>query len=214
MVQQFFGAAWDPPAKHAEEYLAILSPLLRGDSVDFQGQHYSASAKLSVEGPAPRLLLAALGPKMLALAGKHTDGTTTWMTGPKTLRTHIVPRLQEAAASAGRPSPVVVAGFPVCLSEDPSAVRSFAAKQLSFYAQLPSYRRMLEMEGVSEPSEIIITGGEDRFVESLCELAESGVTEVRLGIVGRDEAEVDRTASFLGSIGRGEVSGLEFWANP
>ena len=109
---------------------------------------------------------------------------------------------------------MIVAGFPVCLSDDPTAVRSFAAEQLSFYAQLPSYQRMLEMEGVDDPTEIIITGNEERFVEVLSELEASGVNEVRLGIVGRTESEVDRTAAFLGAVARGEVGGLEFWANP
>ena len=55
---------------------------------------------------------------MLALAGSVGDGTITWMTGPKTLREHTVPRIREAAAAAGRPAPRIVVGLPIAVTND------------------------------------------------------------------------------------------------
>ena len=66
----------------------MLMPLLRGEAVDFKGERFRVNAQLSVPcaPPVPPVLLAALGTRMLRLCGAHTDGTITWMVGPRTLQ--------------------------------------------------------------------------------------------------------------------------------
>ena len=106
VVEDNWGLSFERPVEYMQEYLAVLMPLLRGEAVNFSGQHFKVNAELSVPGspPAPPVLLAALGTRMLRLCGEQTDGTITWMVGPRTLESHIAPILHAAASEAGRPA--------------------------------------------------------------------------------------------------------------
>ena len=104
------------------------------------------------------VVMAALGPRMLEIAGRLADGTVTWMTGPNTLRDHVVPRLQESAAAVGNPPPRVCVGMPVAVTDHPDRARARADRLFQHYAVLPSYRSMLEREGVEGPGDIAIVG--------------------------------------------------------
>ena len=94
--------------RHMREYLSILAPLVRGEVASFDGETLSAHGAISVAGVTPcPILLAALAPRMLELAGAVADGTITWMTGPATLADHTIPAITAAARAAGRPDPRV-----------------------------------------------------------------------------------------------------------
>ena len=123
------------------------------------------------------LILAALGPVMLDLAGRFSDGTVTWMTGPATIESHIVPKLSAAAKDAGRPDPRVVAGFPIILTNKPAEARENIAKLLTMYGQLPSYRAMLDREGAAGPGDVAIVGDEAEIRAGLGRLRDAGVTD-------------------------------------
>ena len=111
VIEDMFGLDYSKPARHMREYLSVLGPLLRGERVSFAGETMRVNARIIVPGAAaPSLLVAALGPVMLRIAGEFADGTVTWMTGPATLADHTVPVLTKATAAAGRPAPRVVAG--------------------------------------------------------------------------------------------------------
>jgi 5,10-methylenetetrahydromethanopterin reductase len=106
VIEDMYGYSFDRPARHMREYLSILLPLLDGEQVAFDGETMRAGIGLTTPRPARvPVLLAALGPQMLRLAGQRTDGTVLWMTGPATVRDYIVPTLRQAAEAAGRPSP-------------------------------------------------------------------------------------------------------------
>jgi len=76
--------------------------VLKGQAVEFEGEQLTAKLALDIPDASPvPLLVAALGPAMLKLAGTHADGTSTWMTGPKTIEEHIAPTINAAAAAAG-----------------------------------------------------------------------------------------------------------------
>ena len=158
------------------------------------------NAQLAVPGATPcPILVAALAPKMLALAGREADGTITWMTGLRTVREHTVPRIREAAAAAGRPAPRVVVGLPVAVTRDVAAARASAARGFQIYGALPSYRRMLDLEGAAGPDDVAIVGDESAVGEELDRLAEAGATDF-LGIpfrVDGDEGAVARTRALL-----------------
>jgi F420-dependent oxidoreductase-like protein len=162
------------------EYLDALAPMLRGESVTAQGERVKAVA-MSAVGPketrTPSLLVAALGPKMLKLAGELTDGTVLWMTGPKTIASHICPIITGAAARAGRPAPRVVCSLPMTVTNDVAGARERVNTEYAVYATLPSYARMIEREGAKEIADVGLLGSKEQVLEQLHGLAESGVTE-------------------------------------
>ena len=102
VIQDMYGHSFEKPARHMREYLAVLVPLLDGEPADFDGETVHAHIGLSVPRSRPRvpLLLAALAPQMLRLAGTRADGTILWMTGPATVRDYIVPTITAAASEA------------------------------------------------------------------------------------------------------------------
>jgi len=187
VVEGLWGYSYDAPATYMREYLDALVPMLRGETVSVKGEHVSATT-IGPVGPAvsaaPRLLVAALGPKMLALAGAVTDGTATWMTGVATLRDYVVPTIRKAAADAGRPDPTIVATLPVCCTDDVKGASERIDKALAIYPTLPSYKAMLDREGAAAPSDVALVGSKDRILEGLGELADAGVTQTVAAIMG------------------------------
>jgi 5,10-methylenetetrahydromethanopterin reductase len=200
VIENMLGLSYEKPARHMREYLAVLAPLLRGEGVQFQGEQYRVAAQLNVPG-AKRvpLLVAALGPTMLRLTGELADGTITWMTGPKTLESHIAPTLREAAKRAGRPEPRIVAGFPIVVTKNPAAAREKIAKALIIYGQLPSYRAMLDREGAAGPADIALAGDEAYLRRELARLRELGVTDLSAAVTSVEEGAEERTLAFLAS---------------
>jgi len=178
VIEDMYGYSFDKPARHMREYLSVLQPLLDGTPANVKGETLSANIGLSTArtGRVP-VLLAALAPRMLALAGQQTDGTVLWMTGPATVRDYVVPAITEAARAAGRPSPRVVCALPVCVTSDPDAGRAGAARTFSIYGQLPSYRAMLDREGAAGPADVAIVGDEDTVASQIRALADVGVTD-------------------------------------
>jgi F420-dependent oxidoreductase-like protein len=206
VIESMLGLSYARPFTHMREYLAVLTALIRNGSVSYQGSEFRVHASVTAPGTGPcPILLAALAPKMLALAGAAADGTITWMTGPKTLRDYIVPRINEAAAQAGRPAPRVIAGLRIAVTEEVDAAREWARSALQFYGHLPSYRAMLDREGVAGPADIIIVGNEDAVSEQIRPLAAAGVTEL-LAIpfpVGSDrQTSLERTRALLLKLNR------------
>jgi 5,10-methylenetetrahydromethanopterin reductase len=179
VIQDMYGYSFDAPARHMREYLAVLLPLLAGQPVAFDGSTVHAHIGLSVPRSARKVpvLLAALAPRMLRLAGEQTDGTVLWMTGPATVRDYIVPAITAAAAAAERPSPRVVCMLPVCVTDDPERARADADKAMAIYGQLPSYRAMLDKEGAAGPGDVAIVGAEDAVAAQISALADYGVTD-------------------------------------
>lgn len=178
VIENALGLSWDRSYSHMREYLAVLAPLVREGKVQYQGESYRVQAALAVPGAVPcPILVAALAPKMLALAGAVADGTVTWMAGPKTLRDHVVPRIREATAEAGRPAPRIVASLPVAVTDDVAAARKAASRQYFVYGRLPSYRAMLDREGAEGPGDVAIVGSAAAVREQIEALAAAGVTE-------------------------------------
>jgi F420-dependent oxidoreductase-like protein len=200
VIESMLGMSFAKSYSHMKEYLAVLAPLIREKKVQFSGESYKVNAMLNVPGAEPcPILIAALAPKMLALAGTVADGTITWMTGPKTLAEHIVPSVTKAANEAGRPAPRIVAGLPISVSDDANASRETAGKVFRAYGALPSYRAMLDREGAAGPADVAIVGTEAEVNRALDRMAEAGVTEL-LGApfqTRKDDDSVQRTWDLL-----------------
>ena len=179
VIENVFGQPFEKPARHMREYLSILIPLLEGEQVSFAGETLSASTfgPLQIDAPAPPVLVAALGPAMLGIAGAMASGTVTWMTGPATVEAHVIPTIREAAAAAGRPVPRIGVGLPVCVTGDADSARDKAAEVFAIYGQLPSYRAMLDREGAAGPADVAIIGTESEVKAQVGRLADIGVTD-------------------------------------
>lgn len=204
VIESVFGQSFEKPVRHMREYLAILLPLLRGEQVAFSGETLSASTfgALEIQAPTPPVLLAALAPRMLRLAGSEADGTVTWMVGPSTLADHITPSITRAAEEAGRPAPRVAVSLPVAVTADPDAAREQAASTFAVYGHLPSYRAMLDREGVGGPADVAIVGDEDAVLARIAEVADGGATDF-LGMTFGAPKDRARTAALLSGLARG-----------
>jgi 5,10-methylenetetrahydromethanopterin reductase len=200
VIEDWYGYSFDRPARHMREYLSVLLPLLDGTAVSVDGSTLSGHIALSTPraGRVP-VLLAAMAPRMLDLAGEQTDGTVLWMTGPATVRDYVVPAISAAAAAAGRPSPRIVCGLPVCVTSDPAAARESAAQEYAAYGQVPSYRAMLDREGAAGPGDVAIVGDEDAVTAQILSLADAGVTDFVAAEFARDE-DRERTRSLLKAV--------------
>lgn len=200
VIEGMYGLSFEKPLRHMREYLEILVPLVRTGSVSFTGETLTGNASVDVKDATPfPVLLAALGPKMLELAGAVGDGTLTWMTGPATIESHVVPVLNAAAERAGRPKPRVGVGLPVCVTDDVAKARERAAKTYEIYGQLPSYKAMLDREGAAGPADVAIVGDEDVVRGEVEKLAAIGSTDFVAAAFGSSEEQA-RTRELLRSM--------------
>jgi 5,10-methylenetetrahydromethanopterin reductase len=199
VIEDMFGMSYEKPARHMREYLEVLRPLLRGEPVKFSGEVYRVAGGIGVATPPPPLLVAAMGDAMLKLTGELADGTVLWMTGAKTVETHAAPKLNAAARAAGRPKPRIAAGIPIALTNDPAGARRWAAENLVVYGQLPSYRAMLDKEGLAGPADLALVGDEKTLDAGLARLASAGVTDFIASILPSDAGADARTLEYLQS---------------
>jgi F420-dependent oxidoreductase-like protein len=199
-IEPRYGLSYDRPARHMREHLSILLPALRDGVVDFAGEVLTGRGPVSVPGAtAPPVLLAALQPRMLHLAGALADGTVTWCTGKVTLEEQIVPEITRAAAGAGRPAPRVVVALPVIVTDDEADGRAKAGAQLEGYGRIPVYRAVLDREGADGPADVSIVGDEASVTAQLRHLESVGMTEF-VGIPCGTPADRARTREHLAGL--------------
>jgi F420-dependent oxidoreductase-like protein len=194
-----WGYEFDHPTARTDEYLKLLEPALRNEPTSFEGLFISGTLQAMFpelpQGTRPRLYLAALGPKMLNLAGQYTDGTILWMTGPTTIKDYVRPALLEAS-SGQQVVPRIIAGIPVLCTDDPDVGRALAAEK---FGVQPSYRIMLDREGLSGPEDLAIIGDRDAIAYRLQELFDAGADEIICSEFG-SAADVKRTRAALAEI--------------
>jgi F420-dependent oxidoreductase-like protein len=191
-VEDVYGLSYDHPGRNTEEYVRILTGLLHGEDVEFEGLDWSVrSANRMVASPhAVPVLLAALSPRLLRLAGTYTEGTIMWMAPPAAIESHVAPRIRQAASDAGRPAPRIVAGLPVAVHSDVEEGRTAAARSAVLYDEVPNYRRIMEVGGVSGAAEAAIVGDAKSVRAQLGSILNAGATDIWAGIfpVGDDAA--------------------------
>jgi F420-dependent oxidoreductase-like protein len=198
VIENMFGMSYDKPVRHLREYLSVLMPLSRNEPANFDGEVYRVHAGVSAKGSAGfGVVVAALGEQMLRLTAAMADGTLTWCTGPVTLAEHIVPTITRAAEEFGRLAPRVIAALPVCVTADRDGASARAAETFAAYGGLPSYRAMLDREGVAGPADIAIIGSAAEVQERLSALAGIGVTEFAAVEFGATPDEVAGTREAL-----------------
>jgi 5,10-methylenetetrahydromethanopterin reductase len=197
-VEEQLHMRWERPIRHMLDYLDVLQPLLADGHADHVGEvwSYTGSVARPTTDP-PRVMLAALGAQMLRIAGQRTDGTILWCVGPTTIERQIAPLINEAASNAGRPAPSVVCSLPTWVTDEPEPARQFVGAILANYATLPSYRAMLDIEGVHGIEDISLIGSEQQVADGLHRLAEAGATDFAAVVLGGNPDEIDRTRAVL-----------------
>lgn len=178
VIENMLGLSYDKPVRHLREYLSVLMPLSRNETANFDGDMYRVHAALNVKGSEGfGVVVAALGEQMLRVTAAMADGTLTWCTGPATLASHTIPTINRAAEEFGRPAPRVIAALPVCVTADKDGAAARAAQIFAAYGALPSYRAMLDREGVTGPADIAIVGSAAEVQDRIAALAGIGVTD-------------------------------------
>lgn len=178
VVSGVLGLSYEKPAANTEEYLRILTALLRGEDVEVTGEHWSLHSHGRSTPPQHQIpvLLAALGPRMVRIAGRYADGVVLWMAGAKAIESRIAPTLFEAAE--GRAAPRIVAGLPVAVHSDVDAAREAVAATAGGYEGMANYRRVIAAGGGSTAADLAIVGDEDAVRAGLQELIDAGATDI------------------------------------
>jgi 5,10-methylenetetrahydromethanopterin reductase len=191
------------PAAHMDEYLQILLPALAGQPVDVTGATWSGFTEAFPRydgAEPPGVMLAAMGPRMLELAGSRTDGTILWLSGPRTVEEQIRPALESAAAGSDRPAPRIVASVPVCVTSEPDRVRAVVAEVLAGYNELPSYRQVMDREGAEGPADVSLIGDEATVRAGIERFAAAGATDFSALELITAADEAPRTRELLRSM--------------
>jgi F420-dependent oxidoreductase-like protein len=193
IIQDMLGLPYEKPATYTRDYLEVLNAAFRGDA-DVVNETFSVHNPLGLAPVAPLpVLVAALGPVMLGIAGSRADGTVLWMADARAIASHVVPRLAKAAADSGRPAPRIVAGVPVCLClpSEADAARERANRILGEAEFSPNYQRMLSHGDARSVGDICIAGDEAAILAGFRRFAESGVTDLSVRLLpigtGREE---------------------------
>jgi len=173
------GLSYDRPARHIREYVEVLRAMSTEGQVDYEGEYFKMAAGFRLAGAAPYpIMISALAPLMLKVAGEVSDGTITWMAGVTALRQHVVPRLTEAASGVGRPAPRVVVGVPVSVSDDQDSARVVAGETFQGYGNLVNYRRVLDRGELGGPGDVAAVGPESEVADQLAAYAAAGATDL------------------------------------
>lgn len=210
VVEDMLGLSYDKPARQVRHYLEVLNAAFAGPGrVDVENESWRVHNPLDITDITPTpILLAALAPIMLKMAGELADGTILWLADERAIGDHIAPSIAKAAADAGRRAPRVVAGVPVtlCPNDQVDAAREWANKMLGHAEYSPNYQRLLDRGDASDVGDILAAGDEEAVLARLKRFKDAGVTDfsVRLIAFGKTREEriasKNRTLEFLASL--------------
>jgi len=210
IIDEMMGMPYERPVLTMRCYLDVLDQALRGPGqVDVENELFRIHNHLDITDVTPTpVLVAALGPLMLRLAGERSDGTSLWMADERAISSHVVPTITRAAEAAGRPAPRIVAGIPVCVCRDEEVDVAVArTNRLLAEAEMsPNYQKLLEHGDARAIGDILAAGSESTIEKRLRSFAAAGVTDVSARVVPigetRDEmlASLRRTRDTLASL--------------
>ena len=210
IIEDMLGLRYERPAQQMRAYLEVLNAALRGPgSVDVENDSYRVHSPIDVTDLSPTpILLAALGPVMLRLAGEHAAGTILWMADERALAEHVVPRITRAASAAGRPAPRIVIGVPVaiCAAAEVDGARAWANKVLGQAEYSPNYQRLLARGDAANTGDILAAGDESAVAARLRAFRDAGATDLAVRVLpygSSREARIEslrRTLAFASSL--------------
>ena len=213
VVERVYGVRAERPVRHLREYLAVLLPLLRGESIEFRGETMRSTAAVAVpDAVAPPVLLSALRPAMLELAGSSVDGIVTVWATADFVATNIAPRLAAAARAADRPRPRIAAIVTAAVAADPSRAARQLAERTAAASDLANYRALLELQGLTGVHETALIGTESAVAEGLRGYASAGVTDLLISLAG-DAPDRARTLALLADLRRDLAASVDHQGN-
>jgi len=196
IIRDMLGLPYDKPAAYTRDYLEVLNAALSGPGpVDVENDTFTVHNPTAL-GAEPKMpvLVAALGPVMLRIAGEHADGTSLWMADEKAIAEHIAPRINKAAADAGKPAPRIVAGIPVtlCANSEIEAAKERANRILAEAETSPNYQRLLDRGSARDVGDLCAAGDEESILKRFKQFTDAGVTDlsVRLLPIGANRDEL------------------------
>ena len=165
-ITKRFSMPWSSPAARMREFIlamrAIWATWHDGKPLEFTGKYYTHTLMTPFFTPtncnygAPKVMLAAVGPKMTEVAGEVADGMIVHaFSTEKYLREHTLPALERGFAKAGKRREDFEISYPVFVvtgqNEDELAEAEKAtAKQIAFYGSTPAYKPVLDSIGAGE----------------------------------------------------------------
>ena len=211
VIEGQLGLSFERPAQQMRSYLEVLNAALQGPGevhVENEAHRVHSPIDVTDQGPNP-VLLAALAPLMLRVAGELAAGTILWLADERAVGEHVAPRISKAAALAGRPAPRIVAGVPIalCPPDEVDAAREWANRVLGHSEFCPSYQRLLDQGDAKNEGDILAAGDEAAVVKRLRAFRDAGATDlaVRVLPLGFDrDTRIEskrRTLEFLASLG-------------
>ncbi len=166
-IVQKYSTPWHAPAPRMREYVLAMQAIFRcwqyGEPLRFEGKHYSFTRQQAYVAPPPiehpeiSLQLAAVGPRMISLAGELADAITAHPTNtsPRFIREIMQPELETGAVRTGRSAadvsvivnPLIASGSSsVEIAQNRETQRQLLATILS----TPNYWRSLKLFGHEE----------------------------------------------------------------
>jgi F420-dependent oxidoreductase-like protein len=210
IVDGQLGLPYQRPAHTVSDYLQVLNGAFTGPgSVDIENDSFRVHSPMDVAEAVPMpVLLAALGPVMLRIAGQQTSGTILWMADERAIGDYVAPQIGSAATGAGRPAPRIVAGVPVavCSNSDVDNARAYASEVLGHADFSPNYVRLLEHGDAADVGDTMAAGDEQTVLARLLRYRDAGVTDLAVRIVplgadaGARIASRARTQQYIASL--------------
>ncbi len=159
IVGQWHGLPFVPSIQQMREAVEIIRTAASGERVNFDGKFYRLKnfrLAIPAASPAPRIYLAALGPRMCELAGEVADGVLlNWL--PPSAMPASVAHVEAGAKRAGRSLPDIDVAVYVrtCVTDEPAAVRETLARDITGYAIVSVYARFFAECGFAEEVEAV-----------------------------------------------------------
>lgn len=199
IVRDMLGLPYEKPAAYTRDYLQVLNTAISGPGpVDVENDSFTVHnpTVLTADTPMP-VLVSALGPVMLQIAGEHADGTSLWMADEKAIGEHIAPKINKAAAEAGKPAPRIVAGIPVtlCANSEIEAAKERANRILAEAETSPNYQRLLDRGEARNVGDLCAAGDEELILKRFKQFADAGVTDLSVRLLPIGEARDELIAS-------------------
>ena len=189
IVTDMLGLPYDKPAAYTRDYLEVLTAAFHAPTpvtVDVENATFTVHNPLDLAPVAPlQILVAALGPVMLKIAGERADGTVLWMADERAIGEHVVPTITKAADRAGRPAPRMVAGLPVCLclNSQIDEARDRANRILGEAEISPNYQRLLNYGDAKDIGDLCAVGDETAIAARLQSFANAGATDLSIRLL-------------------------------
>lgn len=185
-VESMWGLQLQSPVDAMREYLTIVRESMRTGASSFDGKYFTA--RWSYSGPRRDdlpIMISALNPKMLELAGELADGVVLYMCPPRYIADEVIPHVKAGRDRAGKPMDgfEIVAAIDACATDDRAAALATYKSTLDRYASLPFYRKAMEA-GEFDPDVLAAIGSAKQVRDAIARYRDAGVTVPGVGAFG------------------------------